>query len=256
VIALVAAPAKGRTARRAENTPRLLLGATFTPKRLGAPTAIGFWMRVDPPSGDDPPPVTAVNVSYPPNLGIAVSGLGLETCQPATLEQQGARSCPPDALMGHGSAVVQVNFGPEIVTETVSLTIYAAPSNNGYIHLAILADGKEPVLASLVLPGVLYPGRLQITVPPIESVPGAPNAALVSMHATLGGQLTYYENSHGRTLAYHPRGIELPDSCPRDGFRFSVRVSFADAPSGTARARIPCPGARAGAIRRRGRRRG
>ncbi len=252
MIGLGAAPADGRSATRAQDTPRLLLGATFNPERLGAPTAIGFWMRVDARTGEDPPPVTAVNVSYPSNLGIAISGLGLETCQPATLEQRGARSCPPDALMGHGSAVVQVNFGPEIVTETVSLSIYAAPSNDGYIHLAILADGKEPVLASIVLPGVLYPGQLQITVPPIESVPGAPNAALVSMHATLGGHLTYYENSHGHTLAYHPRGIELPDSCPRDGFRFSVHVSFADAPSSTARAQVPCPRTHSGGIRRGG----
>ena len=254
MIGLGAPRAQGQTAERAQNTPRLLLGATFTPERLGAPTAIGFSMRVDALAGGDPPPVTAVEVDYPPNLGIAISGLGLETCQPATLEQQGARSCPPDALMGHGSAVVQVNFGPEIVTETVSLSIYAAPSNDGYIHLAILADGVQPVLASIVLPGVLYPGELQITVPAIESVPGAPDAALVSMHATLGGRLTYYEHSHGHTLAYNPRGIELPDSCPRDGFRFSARASFADAPSSTARARVPCPRARTRTIRRRAQR--
>lgn len=239
-LGITASTAHGQPARSSRSTPRLTLKASFTPERLGAATAIGFSMRVDPAAGD-PLPVSAVQVSYPLDFGLATSGLGEETCEPTALEQSGPRACPANSLMGHGSAVVQVNFGPELVTETISLTMYAAPSNNGYIHLAILAQGEEPVLASLVLPGVLYPGRLAITVPAIETLPGAPNAALISMHATLGGNLTYYEHSHGRTIAYHPRGIGLPDSCPRHGFKLAANINFTDGQSSQAAAAVPCP---------------
>jgi len=223
---------------------RALLHATFSPERLGSPTTVGFALSIDPPPAGPLPPVSSVQVRYPANLGLLTSGLGLETCQPTTLETQGPKACPPDALMGAGSAVVEVAFGPEIVTENVALEIYAAPSDDGYIHLAILAHGGEPVLANLVLPGVIEPGQLDITVPAIDSLPGAPSAALVTMHAQLGGQLTYYEQRHGRTIAYHPRGIGLPDSCPRGGFRLAVTVNFTDRQSTRAGARVPCPTSR------------
>ena len=146
--------------------------------------------------------------------------------------------------MGAGSALVEVPFGPEIVTENVALDIYAAPSEDGHIHLAILAHGAEPILANVVLPAVIDPGQLDITVPAIDSLPGAPSAALVRMHAQLGGQLTYYEQRHGHTIAYRPRGIGLPDSCPHGGFRLAATVNFTDRQSTGAQARVPCPTSR------------
>ena len=213
---------------------------------MGAATTVGFALSVDPPADGSLPPVSSVEVRYPSSLGLLTSGLGLETCAPTTLEAQGPKACPPDALMGAGSAVVEVQFGPEIVTETVSLVIYAAPSSDGYIHLAILASGREPVLASIVLPAVIHPGQLDITVPPINSLPGAPSAALVEMHTQLGGRLTYYEHAHGHTIAYRPRGIGLPERCPRHGFELGATLRFTNGQSSAARTRIPCPRTRAG----------
>lgn len=236
-----AASARGQTASTSQDAPRTILRASFNPDRLGAATAVGFSMRVEGPSGGDPLPVSAVNISYPRNLGIATSGLGLETCAPALMQDGGGEACPPDSKLGAGAALVEVPFGPSIVQETVSLQIYAAPSSDAYLHLTILAQGNQPVIASLVMPGMLIPGALQISVPPIESLPGAPNVALISMHATLGGALTYYEHTHGHTIAYHPRGIGLPDSCPRGGFKLGASVDFADGQSSNAHAVVPCP---------------
>ena len=190
-----------------------------------------------------------MSVAYPSDLGLATSGLGLEACDPNALEANGPEACPPDSKMGAGSALVEVPFGPEIVQETVTLGLYAAPSSDGYIHLAILAHGAEPVIASVVLGGVLHPGQLQITVPPIASLPGAPDVALVSMHASLGGALTYYERVGRRLVAYHPRGIGLPASCPRGGWRLSAGFSFTDGQVSRASTAVPRP---PGHARRRG----
>ena len=240
-LALGAAPAHGQTPSTSQSAPRTILRASFSPDRLGAATAIAFSIRLDPPTAGDPLPVNAVNVSYPRNLGIATSGLGLEACAPALLEDGAAQACPADSKLGQGAALVEVPFGPSIVQETVALQIYAVPSSDGYLQLAILAEGNQPVIASVVLPGMLLPGALQITVPPIESLPGAPNAALISMHATLGGALTYYEHADGHTVAYRPRGIGLPDSCPRGGFKLGVTVDFADGQRSRGQAAVPCP---------------
>ena len=198
-------------------------------------------MNIDPPEASAPIPISAVAVSYPSDLGLATSGLGLAACNPAALELQGAEACPPDSKMGVGSAVVEVPFGPAIVKENVTLGIYAAPSADGYVHLAILAHGSAPVVASIVFAGVLYPGELQMSVPPIASLPGAPYAALVKLHASLGGALTYYERVRGRTVAYRPRGIGLPDSCPRGGWKLAAAFTFTDGQSSRASTVIPCP---------------
>ncbi len=89
--------------------------------------------------------------------------------------------------------------------------------------------------------GVIHPGRLRISVPPVPSVPGAGDVAIVALQATLGGALTYYERSHGHTIAYRPRGIALPDRCPAGGWRMSARLRFADGSVSGARSVVGCP---------------
>ena len=71
--------------------------------------------------------VTALELQLPANLGLATSGLGLATCEPAMLLEQGAAACPSDSRMGGGEATVGVRFGPEIVLEHVTLAMFAAP---------------------------------------------------------------------------------------------------------------------------------
>jgi hypothetical protein len=217
------------------------LSAAFSPKQLGAPTTVSFAVNIDPPAVTGPIPLSAVSVTYPSNLGLATSGLGLAACEPAALELQGAPACPADSKMGQGSATVEVPFGPVMVKETVALSLYAAPSSDGYVHLAILAYGSEPVRALVVLSAVVHPGRLDITVPPIASLPGAPYIALISLRASLGGALTYYEHVHGHTVAYRPRGIGLPSSCPRGGWKLSAGFTFSNGQSARARTAVPCP---------------
>lgn len=240
-VGLRAACPAGARAVAAAGEPSAHVSAAFEPERLGQATTISFAVTIDAAGAQLPGPLSAVEVSYPADLGLATSGLGLEACDPAALEAQGASACPADSKMGQGSALVEIAYGPDVVRETVSLGIYAIPSNDGYIHLAVLAEGKEPVLAQLVLQGVLLPGRLRLSVPPLPSLPGAPGATVTAISATLGGALTYYESARGRTIAYRPRGIGLPSSCPRGGFKLGARLTFEDGQRSRARTVIPCP---------------
>ncbi len=207
-------------------------------------------MSIDPGPNAGPIPLSGMEVSYPIDLGLETSELGLQSCDPAALQLRGTEACPANSKMGQGEALVEVPFGPEVVHERVALGIYAAPSGDGYLHLAIIAYGAEPVLARVVLSAVLEPGRLMINIPPILTLPGVPYATLVDMHATLGGPLVYHERSHGRTIAYKPRGIGLPDTCPAGGWRFAARLTFSDGQLSRAGTVVKCPAGRTRTRRR------
>jgi hypothetical protein len=192
--------------------------------------------------------LTGVEVSYPVNLGFALSELGLATCSPGTLEAYGPDGCPANSLMGYGTALVEIPFGPLIVRETAQVTIVRTTQQSGHLALLIYADGETPVSAQIVFPGLVLPapapfgGRLNMAVPLVESLPGAPYVAVVQFHSTLGPHhLTYHERVDGRIRDYEPRGIPLPRSCPRGGFPFAATFSFLDGSNAVANTVVPCP---------------
>jgi hypothetical protein len=238
---LAAAPAGAEPGSGIDSGPIGRLRAAFIPDRLGAPATVTFAVDIDPAPASGPIPLAGVEVTYPSNVDLATSGLGIEACDPAALESQGPTACPPDSKMGQGTAMVEVPFGPYIVHEKVNVEVFAAPSEDGYVHLAILASGTTPVFAQIVLTGVVLPGRLKITIPLIASLPGAPYVSLVQMRASLGEALTYYERVHGHTVSYHPQGIGLPDRCPHGGWKVAARFAFTDGRASHAGTVIPCP---------------
>jgi hypothetical protein len=238
------------------------LRATLTPKRLGHGTTVGLSIAISGPGGRPPPPLRRLAVRYPRSLGIALSGLGIETCTAATLEADGPAGCPRDSIMGHGSALGEIPFGPELIREGATVTIVRAEDQHGELALLFDAEGISPVKANIVLPALLeearppYGGRIAISVPVIPSLPEAPDVSIASLQARLGpAGLTYYERKHGEEVPYRPNGILLPRRCPRGGFPFVAALSFYGGARAQARTHVRCPPAgRAG--RRRKHRRG
>ena len=216
------------------------MSATFTPNRLGAATTLSFSFQIAA-GGAAPALLTGVDFRYPANLGIATSGLGVASCPVAAIEAHGPSICPPDSRMGSGSALVEIPIGSDLVRETAQVALLAGPSQNGYVHLLASVTGESPVAARVVLSTQLQPGLLQIPIPPIPSLPEAPYVAVVRMHLTIGGQLTYYEPVHGKERAYHPVGIGIPRTCPRRGFPFSASFTFLDGGHAQARTAVACP---------------
>jgi hypothetical protein len=231
--------------------PSVSLGASFSPYRLGAPTTIELSFRIGAPPGQVPPALTEVEVRYPPNLGIALSGLGLAVCAPSILEATGTSGCPANSIMGHGSALAELRFGSQVVTESANISIARAADHGGHIALLLYVSGPTPVDTQILSPAQLLPaappfgGRLNMQLPVIASVPGAPDVAIVSLHVMLGPQgLTYFEQTEGSTLAYTPKGVLLPTTCPRGGFQFAASFSFLDGSHLDAYTAVPCPSAR------------
>jgi hypothetical protein len=226
----------------------LRLSAAFSSRRLGHGTSVTVSFRLSYPSGVSPVPVSSIELLYPAGLGIGTSDLGLQTCDPVALAASGAAVCPENSLMGSGTALVQVPFGPREVSETAPIEIFSQPVQKGHIGLLFSVSGDFPVIAELafgafVLPaGGRYGGVIHTQLPPVPSVPGGPNVALIALRTTLGGRhIVYSERIGGRTLRFHPEGVLLPKHCPREGFPFAARIAFADGTRTSASTAVPCP---------------
>ena len=228
--------------------PTVRLHATFTPEHLGGQTTIGFGFQVSTPAGQVPSPVTGMDLRYPADLGIALSGLGLNTCSTFTLEITGGPSCPVESRMGYGTATAVIPLSADTLYETARITIFRGPTENGHIALLFYANGETPVSAQLLFPGLLlsspppFGGRIHVNIPLVPSLPLAPNVAVVRLQATIGPRgITYFERVHGHTVAYKPKGVLLPASCPAGGFPFAATLTFEDSTSASAHTAVPCP---------------
>jgi hypothetical protein len=227
------------------------LTATFSPERLGTGTTIRIGFQISTPAGRVSSPVTDVELLLPAGLSIASSDLGLETCQPAQLEAGGLAGCPPDSLMGRGSAAADVPFGVASVAEQAPIDLFSGPLQDGHPQLLFFAEGEYPVLANIIFGALVLPaqapfgGALNATLPLIPSVTDGPDVVLVRLQTTIGAKgIIYSERIKGKTIDFHPRGILLPKSCPREGFAFAAHLTFQDATHASAGTTVPCPRSR------------
>lgn len=242
---LLLSPCCGQAARAA--TPARL-SAAFTPDRLGGRTTLDFGFAFYAPPGQVPPPLTQVQLRYPSNLGIGLSGLGLEDCNARALETSGPLGCPPNSVMGYGVAFTGIVLGTTPITESAPITILRAPDQEGRLAVLFYAEGSTPVDTHILFPGLLLPasapfgGLVSIGIPLVPTLPGAPFISVIHLRATVGPLgVTYFEHAGGMTLAYKPLGILLPRRCPRGGFPFAARFSFSDGSQASASTKIECP---------------
>jgi hypothetical protein len=90
-----------------------------------------------------------------------------------------------------------------------------------------------------------FGSQLATNVPLVTSVPGGPDISIVSVTSTIGpSHLTYYRHVHGQLVAFHPRGVSVPERCPRGGFPFAAQFRFEEGGSASATTTVPCPPAR------------
>jgi hypothetical protein len=224
------------------------LHATLTPEQLGHGTTIGFSFKIAAPANQVPPPLTSAEISYPVELAFALSELGLATCSTRTLEVFGVAGCPPNSLMGYGTALAEIPIGPSIASERAQVTIMRATNQAGHLALLIYVNAPSPVSGQIAFPGRILPatapygGLLEMSIPLVTGLPEGPDVAVVQFRSTLGPlHLHYREHVHGHVIEYEPKGVPLPDKCPRGGFQFSARFAFQNGSHSKATTAVPCP---------------
>lgn len=224
------------------------LHASFSPDRLGAPTTIAFAFHLETTEGTAPPPLTSLDLRIPAGMNYTDTTLGLAICEPSALQASGLAGCPPNSRLGYGSALVEVPFGTGEGHEIPEIQAVSGPSPHGNLVVLFYANGLYPVYAQLAFSGEVLPdsgrygSQLQTSVPLVASVPGGPDVSIVSVQTTIGpSHLTYYKHIHGRRVAFRPRGVAVPERCPRGGFPFAVSFAFVDGSRTSATTTVPCP---------------
>ncbi len=224
------------------------LKVAFSPYRLKVNTAVTFAIHIGSTTGSTPSPVTSVGVRFPAGLGLSTSQLGLATCDLPVLRAMGVAGCSHEAVMGLGTAVMRTAVGSESLEVPIDLTLFMAPSRDERTALLFYAEGQSSVIAELAFPGLMlgdsgpFGSRIDLTIPPVATVPGDPAASLVSMRVTIDPkQLLYPERVHGKRVRYHPRGMAIPAVCPVGGFPFAANLHFEDNTSVTATTTVACP---------------
>jgi hypothetical protein len=247
-VALVCALAPGAAQAVTE---RASLHASFSPNRLGTPTTIAFGFHLSTAEGAAPPPLIGMDLRMPAGMNYTTTTLGLAICQPATLLAKGLAGCSPNSRLGYGSALVEVPFGVGNGHEIPEIQAVAGPSPKGNLVVLFYANGREPVYAQLAFSGEVLPdagpfgSQLATSVPLISSVPGGPDVSVVSVQTTIGpSHLTYYRHAHGRRIPFHPRGVSIPERCPRGGFPFAAEFTFQDGSHVATSTAVPCPSQR------------
>jgi hypothetical protein len=228
------------------------LRAAFTPYRLGRRTTLQFEFAFSAPAGAVPPPLVEMQLRYPRGINFFLNNLGIERCPERVLEASGPAGCPPNSAIGYGVVETGIVLGDEPVQESSPITILRAPERDGHFALLFFAEGRVPVVTNVIFSGLLlsarepFGGNVQIGVPLVETLPGAPYVSVLHLHATIGPRhLTYYHDVDGVSLAFAPQGILLPPTCPRASFPFAAIFAFSDGTRALASTTVPCPPGRA-----------
>jgi hypothetical protein len=224
------------------------LHASFQPSRLGGRSTLQFEFSFSAPPGEVPPPLVEMQLRYPRHINFYIAGLGLEECPQATLEAHGPRACPRNSVMGYGVVRTGIVLGGTPVLESSPITILRAPEREGDLALFFYAEGTHPVEADVLFSGLLlsanepFGGKVQIGVPLVETLPGAPYVSVLHLHATIGPEhLTYFHNVDGVSLAFKPKGILLPRTCPPHAFPFAASFAFSNETRAVAHTTVQCP---------------
>lgn len=266
IICLVLAVVSGTPAQSARADIRTLipialgsqekvsLEASFLPYRLGSTSTISFGFRVKSPRHTAPQALIGFALSLPKGIGAGTAQLGLATCTATVFYDRGIYGCPPDSFVGRATAIAVEPIGLEIIEEEVQIGVFATTSQSGRLEILYGAEGLTPLFEMLAFHGEIleakapYGEEIVTFIPPIETLPEAPYASVVTMDGTIGPKhLTYYKRVHGRRVAFQPEGIELPMRCPGGGFKFAATFTFLDSASKVAHTVVPCPKPRRGA---------
>ena len=224
----------------------LTVQAHFTPDKLGSSTNLSLTASFSSTTGGPPSPVTKFTMYAP--AGMTVDARGAGTCSPIALEKAGPSGCPADSRAGFGGGVGLVELPAGPVRESYTLDFFFASKSHGRMVLLAYASARAPLTVELVVVAREVPAPkpyglgFSVEVPPISTFPGAPEASIESVFATLGAaNVAYYENVHGKRKLVPVKGLTVPKRCPAGGFAAEGTIDFADGSTLTVNPTIPCP---------------
>ncbi|HEY1450613.1 MAG TPA: hypothetical protein VGF47_06630 [Solirubrobacteraceae bacterium] len=212
------------------------VSSSLSPDRLGARSALTVSIHIAGGEFGVPAPLQRAVVRFPAGMSIEIPKL--RSCSTEQLQQFGARNCPAQSKLGEGHALVQTRPGVETISENVTLAAFLGPPRRLQPTLEVLGEGLTPIAVRMVVTGSVlsdrppYGERLTMDIPPIPTLPLAPDGSLVDFSLTVGAK-------RGKTKTTN--AIVVPKKCPRGGFPLAAEFTYADGTSGSDQTAIPCP---------------
>jgi len=199
-------------------------GFPHTGNILGAGTALQSEYQIEGTEYQgSPPPIIGINFYLP--SGSKLHPSGFPTCTKPLLEQFGPVKCPKGSAAGPiGHALGYVTFGGERVEEEVEISSFYAPGGG----FEFFSDGHTPVSLEILSNGHFknfvggggFGPEIEVEVPLVASVPGAPYASVKTISVKAGSAY----KSGGKTIYYG----RVPTKCPAGGFPLKTEVIFAE----------------------------
>jgi hypothetical protein len=187
-----------------------------------------------------PSPVRQSVLRFPAGMSLDIPSL--RACTVARLHAHGPKGCPAQSEIGSGHALAETHTGSQITTEEVELHAFLGPPDNLQPTFEILAQGYTPLdeqvmfTGKVLTAGAPYGEELEMSIPPVLSLPLEPDASIVTFSLTVGA---------GRGTGTHPphskSTVSVPRRCPAGGFPFAAQFTYADGSVGGALATEACP---------------
>ncbi|HXC24160.1 MAG TPA: hypothetical protein VNU28_06215 [Solirubrobacteraceae bacterium] len=215
--------------------------ATITPTlsadRLRARVSLTIGVHFSGGELGVPSPLRHAVLRLPAGMSLEVPSL--RACSGARLQARGLSGCPARSRLGAGKALVEARAGSQTILEKVALWAFIGPPQNLQPTFEILALGYTPLQERVVLGGTVLSGSapygeaLEMSIPPIATLPGSPEASILAFSLTVGAG----QAGRGRDRD----AILTPPTCPPGGFPFAADFTYADGTGSETLARIPCP---------------
>jgi hypothetical protein len=213
------------------------IAPSLSPDRAGAKAALTFTIRFAGGEFGVPSPVRQSVLRFPAGMSLDIPSL--RACTVARLHAHGPKGCPAQSEIGSGHALAETHTGSQITTEEVELHAFLGPPDNLQPTFEILAQGYTPLdeqvmfTGKVLTAGAPYGEELEMSIPPVPSLPLEPYASIVMFSLTVGT---------GRRHGTHPQStVSVPRRCPAGGFPFAAEFTYADGSVGGALATEACP---------------
>jgi hypothetical protein len=234
VICAALAGTAGAGAARAETSATIT--PSLSPDRLGARAQLTLTIAFAGGALGVPDPVQRAVLKFPAGLSLDIPNL--RSCSPARLQLRGVSGCPPQSRIGSGHAVAESYLGSQLTVESVTLWVFLGPLRNLQPTIEIFGEAYAPLGEQMLLTanGLTYPAPygegLELSLPPIPTVPHGSDASILTFSLTIGA------NRHRGTDA---NTVLVPSRCPAGGFPFAAEFTYVDGSSGRTVATVPCP---------------
>jgi hypothetical protein len=168
IVGLAAVAALGVIAAGALAATQITSSYTFSPNKANKSAGVSVNYVITDPAAIQPPVNNRIQISFP--KGGKWNGKKFPKCSVNALNQKGPKGCPSKSKLGTGTGV---GYAKPVVTDPVNAKLTLFNGGNSVLVYVFPDLGPTFVVTCKVVGGY----NLDCSIPPIKTLPSAPDAA-------------------------------------------------------------------------------